>query len=67
MTSEQIELLEDKIRVWSEAAKYGNMELRDYNRRAAEALRAALDAATFGCVEWGAAKPFTNTDRYRKD
>lgn len=46
MTPEQIALLEDKIRLWSEAAKYGNTEMRDYHRRAAEALSIALLLAT---------------------
>jgi hypothetical protein len=42
ITPEQRELLEDKLQIWRWAAKEGNMELRDYNRRCADALEAAL-------------------------
>lgn len=42
LTDAQRELLEDKFVLWDRASREGNMELRDYNRRAAEALKAAL-------------------------
>lgn len=42
LTDAQRELLEDKFILWDRASREGNMELRDYNRRAAEALKVAL-------------------------
>lgn len=42
LTNAQRELLEDKFVLWDRASREGNMELRDYNRRAAEALKVAL-------------------------
>jgi hypothetical protein len=42
LTLEELELLHDKVEVWGRAAKEGNMEMRDYNRRCAEALARAL-------------------------
>ena len=42
MTDDQFALLQDKIVVWSRASREGAMDLRDYNHRCAEALRAAL-------------------------
>lgn len=42
MTREQFELLQDKIALWRRSATEGAMDLRDYNKRAAEALTAAL-------------------------
>ena len=42
LTDAQRELLEDKFVLWDRASREGNMELRDYNRRAAEALKVAL-------------------------
>jgi len=44
LTDAQRELLEDKAAVWERAAASGTVEWQDYNRRAAEALRAALAA-----------------------
>lgn len=46
LTDEQRELLEDKYVLWDRASREGNMELRDYNRRAAEALKVALALAS---------------------
>lgn len=42
LTDAQRELLEDKFVLWERASREGHMDLRDYNRRAAEALKAAL-------------------------
>lgn len=42
LTEAQHELLEDKFTLWERAGREGHAELRDYNRRAAEALKAAL-------------------------
>lgn len=42
LTKAQRELLEDKFVLWDRASREGNVELRDYNRRAAEALKVAL-------------------------
>ncbi len=48
MRHDHIELLEDKLRLWREAATSGNIELRDYNRRCAEALEECLHHAIEG-------------------
>lgn len=42
MTPDQITLLRDKAQLWRREAAQGNMELRDYNRRCADALEALL-------------------------
>jgi hypothetical protein len=42
LTNAQRELLEDKFMLWSRAARTGPMDLRDYNQRAADALKVAL-------------------------
>lgn len=42
MTEDQLEILRDKYVVWEAASRSGNTDLRDYNRRCAEALKAAL-------------------------
>lgn len=42
MTPDQRTLLEDKADLWRRASKEGNMEMRDYHRRAAEALDSLL-------------------------
>ncbi|ANI76466.1 hypothetical protein [Sphingobium sp. EP60837] len=42
MTHDQIKLLEDKLNLWREASKTGALDLRDYNRRCAEALEQCL-------------------------
>lgn len=39
---DQRELLEDKYVLWTTSAQNGRADFRDYNRRAAEALKAAL-------------------------
>jgi hypothetical protein len=41
-TEAQLELLRDKCVLWDRAAREGPMDLRDYNRRAADALKAVL-------------------------
>lgn len=38
MNRDQEALLLDKIKVWREASTTGSMDMRDYNRRAADAL-----------------------------
>ena len=43
MTEAQLELLRDKFVLWERASQNGPMDQRDYNRRAAEALKAALE------------------------
>lgn len=48
LTDAQRVLLEDKFVLWSRASREGPMDLRDYNRRASEALKAAL-AIVAGC------------------
>lgn len=48
LTDAQRELLEDKFILWDRASREGSMDLRDYNRRAAEALKIAL-AIVSGC------------------
>jgi hypothetical protein len=45
LTDAQRELLEDKFVLWTRAATEGPVDLRDYNRRAADALKAALALA----------------------
>ena len=45
LTEAQRVLLEGKFMLWDRASREGNMELRDYNRRAAEALKIALAIA----------------------
>lgn len=42
MTQDQFVLLQDKVALWRKASTEGSMELRDYNRRAGEALTAAI-------------------------
>jgi hypothetical protein len=42
MSEAQLELLRDKYVLWDRASREGPMDMRDYNRRAAEALKAAL-------------------------
>ncbi len=42
LTDAQRELLEDKFMLWERAGREGSMDLRDYNRRAADALKTAL-------------------------
>jgi hypothetical protein len=42
MTESQLELLRDKYVLWDRASREGPMDMRDYNRRAAEAMKAAL-------------------------
>lgn len=42
LTDAQRLLLEDKFVLWDKASRSGPMDLRDYNRRAAEALKVAL-------------------------
>lgn len=42
MTEDQLTLLRDKFALWDRAAHDGPMDLRDYNRRAADALKALL-------------------------
>lgn len=42
MTDDQAALLRDKYVLWERASREGPLDLRDYNRRAAEALKAAL-------------------------
>jgi hypothetical protein len=42
MTEAQLELLRDKFVLWDRASREGNMELREYNRRCAEALKCLL-------------------------
>lgn len=44
-TEAQLELLRDKYVLWDRAARQGPMDLRDYNRRAADALKAVLSIA----------------------
>lgn len=46
LTDTQRELLEDKFVLWERASREGPMDLRDYNRRAAEALKVALAIAS---------------------
>lgn len=46
LTDAQRELLEDKFVLWDRASREGSMVLRDYNRRAAEALKVALALAS---------------------
>lgn len=50
MTEAQLELLRDKHTLWSRMAREGSMELRDYNRRSAEALGALLAEHSGGFV-----------------
>lgn len=42
LTDAQRELLEDKFLLWSKAAREGPADLRDYQSRAADAMKAAL-------------------------
>ena len=42
MAPDQFALLQDKVSVWRNSSSTGPVDLRDYNRRAAEALTAAL-------------------------
>lgn len=45
LTPEQIVLLRDKLGLWRHQAETGSDDWRDYNRRCADALQAALDSA----------------------
>lgn len=42
ITEAQLELLRDKYVLWERASRSGSMEMRDYNGRCAEAMKAAL-------------------------
>jgi hypothetical protein len=42
VTEAQLELLRDKYVLYDRASREGPMDMRDYNRRAAEALKALL-------------------------
>jgi len=42
LTRDQFTLLQDKIALWRRSATEGAMDLRDHNKRAGEALTAAL-------------------------
>lgn len=42
MTEDQLELLRDKYVLWERGSRAGNPDMRDYDRRAAEALKALL-------------------------
>ncbi len=44
LTEKQLELLLDKLDLWQRFSHEGNDEHRDYHRRCAEALAAALAA-----------------------
>jgi hypothetical protein len=46
LTDDQRVLLEDKFVLWDRASREGAMDLRDYNGRAAEALKIALSLAS---------------------
>jgi len=48
VTQDQITLLEDKLALWRRASEQGSMELRDYNRRCADALEQCLHEAIEG-------------------
>lgn len=48
LTDAHRELLEDKFVLWDRASRQGPHDLRDYNRRAADALKAALSICA-GC------------------
>lgn len=48
MTEHQLELLRDKYVLWERASRQGPMDLRDYNARCAEALKAALCVVAAG-------------------
>lgn len=52
MTEAQLELLRDKYTLWDRAAREGSMDLRDYNRRAADALKALLAHQSGGSGAW---------------
>lgn len=56
MTEAQLELLRDKYVLWDRNAREGAMDLRDYNRRCADALKALLGEYAEGrpCVEQAA-------------
>lgn len=45
-TEDQLELLRDKFVIWERYSRTGNMEMRDYYRRSAEALKAVLAAVS---------------------
>jgi hypothetical protein len=50
VTADQQTLLRDKIAIWRQQASQGPVEMRDYNRRAAEALEALF-------ADWEASDP----------
>lgn len=52
LTDAQRVLLEDKFVLWDRASRQGAMDLRDYNGRAAEALKVALAIASEGACDW---------------
>lgn len=57
LTDAQFELLADKYVLWDRASREGPMDLRDYNARAAEALKVALALARANApppVDWEA-------------
>lgn len=49
LTEAQRILLEDKYLLWDRASREGLMDLRDYNRRAAAALKVALAICSEAC------------------
>jgi len=57
MTEAQLELLRDKYVLWERASRQGPTDLRDYNRRAAEALKAALSIVSEAPVATPASHP----------
>jgi hypothetical protein len=57
LTDAQRELLEDKFVLWVRASRDGAIDFRDYNRRAAEALKVAL------CICAEASPPPPQEDR----
>lgn len=52
LTDAQRVLLEDKFVLWDRAARHGPTDVRDYNGRAAEALKVALAIASEGARDW---------------
>jgi hypothetical protein len=71
LTDAQRDLLEDKVVLWERASRVGAEDLRDYNRRAAEALKIALSIcsalqARVAALE-AAARPFAKiAEQYRE-
>jgi len=57
VTEEQLDLLRDKFVLWDRASREGAMDLRDYKRRCADALKQLLAEQVEFCDGASSASP----------